>query len=411
MSLTSVFLTGLLAGGASCAAVQGGLLAGVVARQRDTAGQPAPTRAVAERRTGAGAKTSTSAKTSTRAKTPRVRAKVVEPPRPVGAVLADDLAPVSGFLAGKLVSHTLLGAALGALGGAVQLGSGTRAVAQIAAGTLMVLLALGQLGVPGFGRFRIEPPAAWSRLVRSRARSSSAFAPAVLGVATVLIPCGVTLSVELLAATTGSAWAGAATMAVFVLGTAPLFAVLGYAARRAAGVLKGRLAVAVGVVVLVLGLVTINTGLELAGSPVTAKRVAEAMGSAGGGPAAVAADSRDRVRVEGGRQTVVIDARDGAYVPDALVATAGLPTTLLVRTRDTRGCVRALVLPSGQQTILPETGETPIDLGAPREGNFDYTCGMGMYSGRITFTKTSPTAAPSTIPPQGPVVGPTKGTP
>jgi len=408
VSLTSVFLTGLLAGGASCAAVQGGLLAGVVARQRDPAGQPAPARAVAAPRRGNGTKRPTAAKSA------RARAKVVEPPRPVGAVLADDLAPVSGFLAGKLVSHTLLGAALGALGGAVQLGPGTRAIAQIAAGALMVVLAMAQLGVPGFRRFRIEPPAAWSRLVRARARSSSAFAPAVLGVATVLIPCGVTLSVELLAATTGSPLLGAATMAVFVLGTAPLFAVLGYAARRAAGVLKGRLAVAAGVVVLVLGLVTINTGLELSGSPVTAKRALEAFGSAGGGAAAVAADSRERVRVEGGRQTVVIDARDSAYSPDALVAAAGLPTTLLVRTNGTRGCTRSLVLPStGQQEVLPVTGETQIDLGTPREGRFDYTCGMGMYSGRITFTKAgpTPTTTASTTAPQGPVVGPTKGTP
>ena len=316
MSVTSVFLTGLLAGGASCAAVQGGLLAGLVARQRDTAAQPAGS--------------STSQQRGSARPAARKSAKRPEPPRPAREVLADDLAPVSGFLAGKLVSHTVLGAALGALGGAVQFGSGTRAAAQITAGVLMVMLALAQLGVPGFRRFTIEPPAAWTRLVRARARSSSAFAPAVLGVATVLIPCGVTLSVELLAVASGSPLVGAATMAVFVLGTAPLFAVLGYAARRAATGLKGRLAIATGVVVLVVGLVTVNTGLAVAGSPVTAGRAWEALGASSRGAQATAADSQGRVRVEGGRQTVVLDAREGAYVPDALTAGAVVVIVLVV---------------------------------------------------------------------------------
>ena len=393
MSLTSVFLTGLLAGGASCTAVQGGLLAGLVARQRDSDTKP---QAAAQPRAAAS--------------TARARRKAVEPPKPVTAVLADDLAPVSGFLVGKLASHTLLGAALGALGGAVQLSAGTRAVAQITAGVLMVVLALAQLGVPGLRRFTIEPPASWSRLVRARARSSSAFAPAVLGVATVLIPCGVTLSVELLAVTSGSPLLGAATMAVFVLGTTPLFAVLGYAARRAATVLKGRLAIATGIVVLAVGLVTVNTGLALAGSPVTAGRVWEALGPTGRSAQATAADSVGRVRVEGGRQTIVLDAVEGAYVPDALTAAAGLPTTLLVRTKDTRGWVRALVVPGAAQetTILPESGETRIDVGTPREGRLDYACGMGMYTGSITFTRAAPTPSSSS---SGPATTPDTGTP
>jgi sulfite exporter TauE/SafE len=82
------------------------------------------------------------------------------------------------------------------------------------------------------------------RLVRNPARSHAALAPALLGVATVLLPCGVTLSVEALALATGSPWRGAAIMAVFVVGTSPLFAILGYAARKAATVWRGRLVAA-----------------------------------------------------------------------------------------------------------------------------------------------------------------------
>ncbi|MFC7761419.1 sulfite exporter TauE/SafE family protein [Catellatospora bangladeshensis] len=235
VNLVSVLLLGLLAGGVSCAAVQGGLLAGLVSRQRP----PVPA--------GPGAR-----------------------PGPPAAGLGDDLAPVGGFLTGKLLSHTLLGVLLGLLGTAVQLGMHVRAMVQVGAGLLIIAMGLAQLGVKAFRGLTFTPPASWTRLVRGRARSQSALAPAVLGVASVLIPCGVTLSVMALAVAAGSPWQGAAIMAVFVLGTAPLFTLLGYAAaraRRAAGAWARRLAVATGVVVLALGAYTLNGGLELSGSP------------------------------------------------------------------------------------------------------------------------------------------------
>ncbi len=56
-------------------------------------------------------------------------------------------------------------------------------------------------------------------------------------------------------------------------------------------------------------------------------------------------------------------------------------------TDGTWGCTRAFVIPSaGFRQILPETGETPIDLGTPAAGTLRYTCSMGMYRGNITFT-------------------------
>ena len=210
MNLTAVLLTGLLAGGVSCAAVQGGLLAGLITRQRRAA---APT-VTAERPGGPSTARPASGRAGATTANPR-------------ASLADDLTPVAAFLAGKLVSHTVLGALLGALGTAVQLSVRAHTTLQLVAGALIIVFGLAQLGVPGFRRLVIQPPAAFGRLVLRSARAQTAFAPALLGLASVLIPCGITLSVEALALTSGSAVAGAATMAVFVLGTSPLFAVLG----------------------------------------------------------------------------------------------------------------------------------------------------------------------------------------
>ncbi|MCE7004577.1 sulfite exporter TauE/SafE family protein [Kibdelosporangium philippinense] len=336
MDLVAVLVTGLFAGGVSCAAVQGGLLTGLITRQR-----------------------------------------AAQPQGSVRARLADDLTPVGGFLAGKLVSHTVLGALLGAVGSAAELSVGARTWLQIGAGLLIVVFGLAQLGVPGFRKIVIEAPQSWMKVVRGRARSRAALAPALLGFVTVLIPCGVTLSVEALALSSGSALAGAATMAVFVLGTGPLFAVLGYAAHKAATAWRGRLAVATGLVVLAMGLYTLNGGLELSGSPLAASRIAHAVGFADEPAVTTASSTMD------GQQTVVITATTGAYSPDNVQVRAGVPTTLVVKSDNAQGCVRSFII-RDEQKILPVRGETRIDLGVLQPGRLDYACGMGMYTGVIT---------------------------
>lgn len=335
MNLVAVLATGLFAGGVSCAAVQGGLLTGLITRQKAAA---APDQSV----TG-------------------------------------DLAPVGGFLAGKLVSHTVLGALLGALGSAVELSVTARTWLQIGAGLVIITLGLAQLRVPGFRDIVITPPAAWARLVRARTRSSAAMAPAMLGLATVLIPCGVTLSVEALALASGSPLVGAATMAVFVIGTAPLFAALGYLARKAATAWRGRLSAVTGVAVVAMGLYTLNGGLELAGSPLSASRIARTAGLA-----QTPADST-AVTTANGTQIVEIIAGLTSYSPSNVQVRSGVPTTLLIHSEGADGCIRSFVI-RGEQTILPVDGETRIDLGILEPGRLDYACGMGMFTGTLTIT-------------------------
>lgn len=348
MSLWAAFATGLLAGGASCAAVQGGLLAGVVARRR------APEAASPGRR-------------HTRST-----------PDPTAG---GDVVPVAGFLAGKLVSHAALGAVLGTLGSAVELGFRARSVLQIGAGVVMLLLAADLLGLPGAHRLVPQPPAAWGRLVRRSGRWGGALGPAALGAATILIPCGVTLSMEFLAIASGSPLQGAGIMAAFVLGTSPLFAALGYAARRSATALRGRLALLAGVAVLVAGLWSVNAGLTLRGSsfaPASAWRSLRGAQPALAAAAPVTAD---------GQQRVVITVRPRSYTPSRVTVRAGVPTALVFRSDGARGCTSAIVFPTlGVERMLPAEGETVIDVGPLRAGTHRFSCAMGMYGGTIEAT-------------------------
>jgi sulfite exporter TauE/SafE len=355
LNLWSVFATGLLAGGASCAVVQGGLLAGAVARRHGDRPHP-------------------------------------------GRSHLDDVVPVGGFLAGKLVSHTLAGFLLGLVGDAAQLGFRTRALMQIGAGVVMILMAANLLGVRGLRRLVPPPPPTLARFVRRRARSQTVLGPAVLGFLTVLIPCAVTLSVMVLAIASGSPVVGALGMAVFVLGTSPLFAVLGYAVRRSGNLLRGYLGKAAAVAVVVAGLLSINSGLVLSGSPVTLERAWEGLtgGSAVAEDAGGAADGAVTVDDAGGAgggavtvddaggQNILIEVRNSSYSPSRVRATAGLLTRLTLRTDGTRGCTRGFVVPAANfEMPLPETGDTVLDLGKLAAGRINYTCAMGMYRGVI----------------------------
>ena len=289
----------------------------------------------------------------------------------------DDVIPVAGFLSGKLASHTLLGALIGAFAASFQLGFRTRAIMQFTAGTLMLLMAANLLGVPGLKFLVPSPPARLTKLVRRTARSETAFAPALLGLSTVLIPCGVTLSVMFLAVASKSALWGAAAMATFVIGTSPLFATIGLVLQRSATAMRATVTKLAAAAVVVAGLFAINGGLVLEGSPFTLSDAYQTIVGGDSKPVPAALD-------QDGVQQIVINARNGSYSPSNITAQSGVASRLTSKTKGTFGCTRSFVIPSlGIERNLPTTGETTIDLGTLKPGTIRFTCAKGMYGGRI----------------------------
>lgn len=94
----------------------------------------------------------------------------------------------------------------------------------------------------------------------------------------------------------------------------------------------------------------------------------------------------NNVEVKEGVQYITINAK-GGYLPRISEAKAGIPTKLIVKTNNTYDCSASLVIRSiGYQKILPNTGETTIDLGTPGvDKPLLGVCGMGMYSFQVNF--------------------------
>ncbi len=87
-----------------------------------------------------------------------------------------------------------------------------------------------------------------------------------------------------------------------------------------------------------------------------------------------------------GVQYITINAK-GGYSPSVSTAQANIPTKLIIRTDKTYDCSSSLVIHQiGYKNILPQTGETEIDIGAQKAGEIlRGVCGMGMYSFQIKF--------------------------
>jgi sulfite exporter TauE/SafE len=432
-NLGIVFLTGLTAGGLSCLAVQGGLLASSVAYQleQDIRQQSAPR----------------STRTNS-TKPSRRQRKHTNPKSELSSASSGHhvAQPILLFLIAKIVAYTLLGFLLGGLGSMLQLTPFMRGILQLTIGLFMIGTALRMFNVhPIFRLFALEPPAFLTRYIRKTARTNTTtLTPIFLGALTVFIPCGVTQAMMALAIGTGSPIAGAAIMAAFILGTCPVFFALAYVATRLGKRLERGVLQVVGAIVLLLGVLAFDSGLNLLGSPISLASLKRSVKSAmqssstnpstnpstspstshdsmnmasadpGDSPSAdpsttsadpIASTGSPSMLNDGGSvssssnaeqsnnteqpasgNVITINVEQDGYVPDVLYAKAGQPTKLVLVTNNTQSCARAFVIPSlNLQQVLPETGETVIDLPAQSAGALQFTCSMGMYQGYVQF--------------------------
>ncbi len=349
------FVTGLTTGGLSCLAVQGGLLTTALA-------PPVPQSAPAKRKR-------------------RKRGKSAVPP-PDDAPQA---VPILLFLAAKLVAYTLLGLLLGALGAMLQLTALTRALLLIAIGVFMIGNGLRMLDMhPIFRYFAFEPPAFARRYLRKAGkRGADALTPLILGALTVLIPCGVTQAMMALALGTGHALQAAGLMAAFTLGSSVVFFIVVYLATRMGALLEKNFARAVAVVLLVLGLVSVDSGLNLMGSPVSLARWTQTMSSS----ASLETPALTDATSEAEENDLYITVLNTSYVPATLRARANVPSRLTFVTENVFSCALALVIPELRiEEMLPVTGEVTFEIPPQPPGKvLRYSCSMGMYVGEVVF--------------------------
>jgi uncharacterized protein len=298
--------------------------------------------------------------------------------KPQPAPTTQPALPIALFLLAKLAAYTLLGALLGWLGSFLSLDPISRAILMIAIGVFMLGNALRMLNVhPIFRYFSIEPPKFITRYIRRTARNGTEMAtPLFLGALTVFIPCGVTQALMGAALATGRASMGAALMFAFTLGTSPVFFLVAYLTAKIGSKLESFFMRFVAIAVLVLGLVTLNSGLNLIGSPLSLENMTRGLFPPRAEQVSVASE---------GDLTLYV--QNQGYFPQTLRAKANSPVALNLVTERTYSCARDFVIPAlSFYELLPDTGRVVVDIPAQAPGTrMFFTCSMGMYTGLIVF--------------------------
>ncbi len=302
--------------------------------------------------------------------------------------LAHKVVPNLAYQGAKITSYILVGLLLGAIGSAFNLDA-VRPYVMFVAGAFMIVIGLGMTGrFPWAARLTPAPPKFLIKaLSRTRRKAnedakeghSSLATPITLGLLTGLFPCAPLMSAQLTAAASGSALSGALVMFAFGLGTAPLMLGFGTASSLLPSRLKERVMLLLAVVVMVFGLVYLNRGAMLVGSPVTANSIRQ---SVLGGPAPAA--TTEYPRGADGVAEIPLAIVNTTFQPQTISIPADEPVRLIVDRQEDNACSDQLAVP--QMNVLADLkafGTTVVDLPAAKAGVYTLTCGMGMMSGSI----------------------------
>lgn len=337
MNLFFIFLTGLTTGGLSCLAMQGGLLASVIANQKENSFNESEEQ-------------------------------------------NQNLLPVLMFLVTKLIAHTALGFLLGLLGSAITLSLGVRLAFQTFTALFMVATAMNLLNVhPIFRYVSFQPPKFLQRIIRNTSKSNTLFAPAILGFLTIFVPCGVTQAMEVLAINTGSPIQGALIMMAFVLGTSPLFAALGVATAKLSDVWNRQFAKIAAVSLILMAIYGVNGVLVVLNAPVTVQKLAAPI---------VYFFSEERfsnvseITTTNGVQEVTISILNNGYHPNRFKVKKGVPVKLTLQSKDAYSCALSFVFKDfGINTFLKATDTKVFTFTPEKPGKYQFACSMGMYTG------------------------------
>ena len=274
------------------------------------------------------------------------------------------------FSSGRIISYAVFGFIAGLIGSVIitnfKFGSGLTLLAAL----FMILLGLDMLKIVSFAK--IIPYGASASIFRKlenrliKDPHKSAF---FLGLITYFLPCGFTQATQVYALGLASPWQSSLTMAVFALGTAPAILFIGSLRNLLKSTFYQYFMKVVAVGVLILGLYYVTNFLSIYGINLGFNQT-NSGNSAG-------------VNVENGKQIINMEVVNSGYVPNYFTVKKGVPVKWIIDGKNVFGCQGYLVVPSLSVSKALNEGQNLIEFTPMETGTINFSCGMGMYRGRI----------------------------
>lgn len=269
------------------------------------------------------------------------------------------------YNAGRVISYTIIGGIVGALGSAISFSGQAKGIVAILSGVFMVIMGINMLNIfPWLRKINPKMP----KIFGNKIQNSGKHGPFYIGLLTGLMPCGPLQAMQLYALGAGSFLAGASSMFFFSAGTVPLMFGFGAISSFLSGKFTHKLLKVSAVLVMILGFIMVNRGLNLSGV-----NLVYAASPASGNVA----------RIEGNVQAVTTKLESGSY--PAIAVQQGIPVrwTMKADAKDINGCNGTITIPKYGITKKLEPGDNVIEFTPDADGNIPYTCSMGMISGNI----------------------------
>jgi len=282
------------------------------------------------------------------------------------------LRPSLLYNAGRVVSYTVVGTVVGALGSVVSFSGTLAGIVQIVAGIFVVIMGLNMLGVfPALRYLTPRMPKTFAKRIDKQSRKNTG--PFIIGLLNGLMPCGPLQAMQLYALSTGDPLKGALSMFLFSAGTFPLMFAFGALSSFLSRKYTAKMMKAAAVLVLVLGVFMFKSGAALSGL-----KLPSLSGTA---------DTLQVVnvaKIEDGVQLVKSVITSGSYEP--IVVQKGIPVrwTIVAEEGEINGCNNSIIIPAFNIRHNLAAGNTVVEFTPEKSGNIIFSCWMGMIRSRIT---------------------------
>ncbi len=265
---------------------------------------------------------------------------------------------------GRVISYTIIGGIVGALGSTITLNGRFKGIVAIIAGILMIIMAINMLGIfPVLRIFNVKIPKKISVFLNKSKKGKSSF---YIGLVNGLMPCGPLQSMQLYALSTGSFIGGATSMFLFSLGTVPLMFGFGTIASQLNKKFTKRMLTVSSVLIFVLGFGMLNNGLSLSGISFNNY-----------------ASYENIAEVNGDYQTIETEVDFGSYEAITVKKDILVKWTINVPKGKLNGCNNEMIIPAYDLDIKLKEGQNIIEFIPTETGTIPYSCWMGMIKSSI----------------------------
>lgn len=295
------------------------------------------------------------------------------------------------FNLGRITSFFVLGGVIGLAGSIFQLSLSSLGYMTILVGGVMLVIGIKLTEIsPKINKFNLTLPKQLARFLGVKKSADKEYSHKnsfIMGALTFFLPCGFTQAMQLYAISTGSVVAGALTMGVFAIGTAPGLLGIGGLTSVIKGTYSRLFFKTVGLAVTLLAFYNISNGYNLSGLQLSDYNpiIIDLSGERALAGTKTAEDT-DVPTVAGVQVIKATYAASTDMSPRSFSVKAGQPVRLEVLAKDDGvGCMGSIAVPRlSKQVDVFKKGETSIFEFTPKtKGQYQITCAMGIPHGTI----------------------------